>query len=34
MIELKKEILSDDERFEDDIKQAKVQEMVRNKHGT
>lgn len=33
MIQLKQEILADDERFEDDIKEARVQEMVRNKHG-
>ena len=32
MIVLKKEIIADDERFEDDIKEAKVHEMVRNKH--
>lgn len=32
MIQLKREIAADDERFEDDIKEAKVQEMVRNKH--
>jgi hypothetical protein len=32
MIELKKEILADDDRFEDDIKEAKVQEMVKSKH--
>jgi hypothetical protein len=32
MIELKNEILDDDERFEDDIKEGRVQEMIRNKH--
>jgi hypothetical protein len=32
MIELKNEILHDDERFEDDIKEGRVQEMIRNKH--
>ena len=32
MAKLKKEIQEDDERFEDDIKEAKVQEMVKNKH--
>jgi hypothetical protein len=32
MIELKKDIIADDERFEDDIKEAKVQEMVKNKN--
>ena len=32
MVQLKQEIIQDDERFEDDIKEAKVQEMVRNKH--
>ena len=31
MIELKQDILADDERFEDDINEAKVQEMVKNK---
>ena len=33
MKELKKEILNDDERFEDDVKKGKVNEMIRNKHG-
>jgi hypothetical protein len=33
MKELKKEILDDDERFEDDVKRGKVNEMIRNKHG-
>jgi hypothetical protein len=32
MIELKQDIIADDERFEDDIKEAKVQEMVKNKN--
>jgi hypothetical protein len=32
MTKLKKDIILDDERFEDDIKEAKVQEMVKNKH--
>lgn len=32
MIELKEDIIADDERFEDDIKEAKVQEMVKNKN--
>ena len=32
MIELKKEIRADDERFENEIKEAKVQEMVTRKH--
>lgn len=32
MIKLRNEILADDDRFEDDIKEAKVQEMVKNKH--
>jgi len=32
MIELKNEICADDERFEDEIKDAKVQEMVTQKH--
>ena len=32
MIELKNEIRADDERFEDEIKEAKVQEMVTRKH--
>ena len=32
MIQLKKEIIADDERFENEIKESKVQEMVRNKH--
>ena len=34
MQELRQGILADDERFEDDVKEARVQEMVRNKrHG-
>ena len=32
MTELKDEILADDERFEDEVKEGKVQEMIRNKH--
>mmetsp|Transcript_29870 Transcript_29870/g.45654 ORF Transcript_29870/g.45654 Transcript_29870/m.45654 type:complete len:112 (+) Transcript_29870:1803-2138(+) len=32
MVELKQEIIADDDRFEDDIKEARVQEMVKNKH--
>ncbi len=32
MIELKNEILADDERFEDQIKEAKVAEILKNKH--
>jgi len=32
MIELKNEILADDERFEDSIKEAKVAEILKNKH--
>jgi hypothetical protein len=31
MMELKQEILEDDENFEDEIKQAKVKEMIKNK---
>ena len=33
MKQLKKEIVADDDRFEDDVKEGKVQEMIRNKHG-
>ena len=32
MIELKNEILADDDRFEDSIKEAKVAEILKNKH--
>ena len=32
MIELKNEILADDERIEDSIKEAKVAEILKNKH--
>ena len=32
MVALKNEICADDERFEDEIKDAKVQEMVTQKH--
>jgi len=32
MIRLKKDILADDERFEDEIKESKVKEMVSGKH--
>lgn len=32
MIELKNEIHLDDERFEDQIKEAKVTEILKNKH--
>jgi len=33
MKDLKKEVIADDERFEDDVKKGKVEEMIRNKHG-
>jgi hypothetical protein len=32
MIQLKKEIIADDERFENEIKESKVQEMIKNKN--
>jgi len=33
MQQLKKDIIADDDRFEADVKEGKVQEMIRNKHG-
>ena len=32
MMQLKKEIKADDERFDDEIKEAKVQEMIQKKN--
>jgi len=29
---LQDDIIADDERFEDDVKEGKVQEMIKNKH--